>query len=264
MLRRFLADGEETALALNGLVHAAEDSGGPGPEDGGKPTPEEIIERYQVAEDPGGMVDYPDGVAGWLAGKLGVGPIEMTAVEAEHMDDIGQVGAKDAYDIYKTALNRAENVFEGQGETHGHSDAFRHAYWNAMLTQRFGEEWTASYTTAHERVPDQPRAEEAMDLHNNEVGRRIAMENPDSSPEELEQLVADAVRGGEMVVITPEQDLSYSDDIEMGRTFDPEDDPTGSGIDHDAPAPEHTTEGNWSGGYNPGSDGDSYGTAQND
>lgn len=36
-----------------------------------------------------------------------------------------------------------------------------------------------------------------MDLYNNELGRRIATENPEASPEELARLVYEAVEDGE-------------------------------------------------------------------
>ncbi|MGA5545579.1 DUF6973 domain-containing protein [Mycobacterium sp. NPDC051198] len=39
----------------------------------------------------------------------------------------------------------------------------------ALMTQRFGEEWTRDFTTAHERLPNNPATAEAMDLHNNET-----------------------------------------------------------------------------------------------
>lgn len=50
-----------------------------------------------------------------------------------------------------------------------------------------------------------------MDLHNNEVGRRIAAENPDASREELRNLVEQAVRDGEMVVVGTDGRLDHSD-----------------------------------------------------
>jgi len=180
-----------------------------------------LLAKYQVSVDPDGMVMYPSGVTGWLAEQLGIQPLEMTASEARHLEDRGLLGAADAYGIYKTAIHDAENVFDGKGLTDGHSDAFRYAYWNAMLSHRFGEEWTASYTTAHERKPEGPDSHataEAMDLHNNEVGRRIAAENPDANPGELSQLVSRAVENGEMVVVNAEGRFVRSNEVGLGET----------------------------------------------
>ncbi|MCA1672226.1 MAG: hypothetical protein LC799_08505, partial [Actinobacteria bacterium] len=180
---------------------------------------DELLEKYQVATDPDGMTEWSPKWVGWLPG---VPSMKVTASEAEMLNDLqdrqGLKGIKAAYDIYKEALNRAENTFGGEGGTDGHADAFRHAYWNAMLTQRFGEEWTQEYTTAHERNPDSHPTPVAMDLHNNEVGRRIALENPDASEEELRGLVEQAVRDGEMVVIGTDGRLDHSDQVDLGDT----------------------------------------------
>jgi hypothetical protein len=164
---------------------------------------DELLGKYQVSPDPDGMTEWSPKWVGWLPG---VPSMRVTAGEAEMLNDLqdrqGLRGIKAAYDIYQEALHRAEHTFGGEGGTDGHADAFRHAYWNAMLTQRFGEEWTQEYSTAHERNPDSHPTPVAMDLHNNEVGRRIALENPDASREELRDLVEQAVRNGEMVVVT--------------------------------------------------------------
>lgn len=133
----------------------------------------------------------------------------------------------------------------------GHADAFRHAYWNALLTQRFDEGWTSDFTTAHERRPDNLPHAEAMDLHNNEVGRRIAREHPDADPEELAVLVEQAVRNGEAVVIGPDSNLTYSDQVHPGETSRAPDAPQPLGAD-----PQEPDDTRWSGGYHPGSDAD--------
>ncbi|MGH3914056.1 MAG: DUF6973 domain-containing protein [Pseudonocardiaceae bacterium] len=127
----------------------------------------------------------------------------------------GTIAAKD---IYQEALHRAESALGGKGGTDGHADAFRHAYWNAMLTDRFDEEWTQEYTTAHEQNPDSHSTPVAMDLHKNEVGRRIALENPDTSRDELRDLVEQAARDGEMVVIGTNERLDHSDQVDLGAT----------------------------------------------
>jgi len=180
---------------------------------------DELLEKYQVASDPDGMTEWSPKWVGWLPG---VPSMKVTASEAEMLNELqdrqGLKGVKAAYDIYKEALHQAEKTFDGKGGTDGHADAFRHAYWNAMMTQRFGEEWTQEYATAHERNPDSHPTPVAMDLHNNEVGRRIAVENPDASREELRNLVEQAVRDGEMVVVGTDGQLDHSDQVDLGDT----------------------------------------------
>jgi hypothetical protein len=221
---------------------------------------DELLDRYRISVDPDGIVKFPSGVLGWALERIGHSPQEMTAGEARLLEDIGLFGIKDAYDIYKTALNTSENVFDGAGLTDGHSDAFRHAYWNAMLANRFGPEWTEQYTTAHERGGTNAASAEAMDLHNNEVGRRIATEHPNAGPAELARLVEQAVRDGEMVVVAPDGQLVRSNETTIGDTGSASGPPSEGGADPPAPDryQDHT-----SGGYNPGSDGDNYGTYDN-
>lgn len=221
---------------------------------------DELLRKYNVSVDPDGIVTYPDGVLGWVLERFGITPQKMTAGEAALLDDIGLAGTKDAYDIYKTALHDAENVFGGAGITDGHSDAFRHAYWNAMLANRFGQEWTGQYTTAHERVDTNSASAEAMDLHNNEVGRRIAAEHPDAGPEELKGHVEAAIRDGEMVVVGPDGHLVRSNEVPIGETGRAQGPPATGGND---PKAQDEYEDNTSGGYNRGSDGDNYGTYDN-
>ncbi|MCP2256630.1 hypothetical protein LX15_000313 [Streptoalloteichus tenebrarius] len=218
---------------------------------------DEIYRRYQVSVDPEGLVTYPNGATGWLMSKLNIRRAEVTVGEARMLDRLGPWGVKDAYDIQKVALNRAERVFPQDGITDGHADAFRHAYWNALLTRRFGVEWAEQYCTAHERNPKNTGGSEAMDLHNNEVGRRIALAHPDADPDELAALVEKAVRAGDTVVIDRAGHLAYSDQLDPGDTGHADDtQPQGR-------APGTSAPYGGSGGYNPGSDADIYGTAGN-
>lgn len=204
---------------------------------------DELRAKYQVAPDPEGMTEWPSGVLGWMWEQLGNKKNPVTATEAEMLDQLqleqGILGVKELADIRQDALHRGENVFEGQGGTDGHADAFRHAYWNARMVQRYGEDWAAEFATAHEGNPASHPTPVAMDLHNNEVGRRIAMENPDASPDELASLVEQAVRDGEMVVISQDDKLVRSDQLDFGQTRD-----TGPGKEWPTDNPErrgHTT-----------------------
>ncbi|WP_058855872.1 DUF6973 domain-containing protein [Nocardia jinanensis] len=124
------------------------------------------------------------------------------------------------YRIMTEAEDIALGVYEGDTEQDDHTDAFRHAYWNALLTQEFGADWPTEYGSKHEGRPDNAAVREAMDLHNNEIGRTIALQNPDADPEELQQLVKDAVARGDTVVIDQGHELSFSDDVKVGDTVD--------------------------------------------
>lgn len=225
------------------------------PEDGDrKPTLEGILERYQVTEDPDGMVDWEPP---WPA-SIFTDAESVTAGEARMLDDLGLLGQRDMQQIKEAARAEANSRFAppSGNEVNNHNDAFRHAYWNALMTQRFGEEWTGQFTTAHERLPDNNASNEAMDLWNNEVGRRIAAANPDASPEQLAGMVEQAVRNGETVVIRPDgQGVIWSNEIPVGG---PTGDSSGSvPVPGNAPGPVPIPHPR--GGYDPGQPG-GYGT----
>ncbi|CAM4074637.1 DUF6973 domain-containing protein [Kibdelosporangium persicum] len=187
----------------------------------------DLLAKYQVKTDS--TKEWPSGVTGWLAEQAGFKKERVTESEAKLLDDLqarkGLLGLKEFADLRQDALHTAEGKFEGKGKTDGHADAFRHAYWNALMTQRYGEEWARDFATAHERNPSSHHIPVGMDLHNNEVGRQIARANPDASPEELATLVEQAVKDGKMVVIDKNDTLVPSNETNPGDTRDTRNNP---------------------------------------
>lgn len=196
--------------------------GRPGEPMQGNPPPldplEEILRRYQVEEDPGGTREWEPP---WPFNMM-TEPKHVTAAEARILDELSPLEMRDMDQIKEAAEVEAKVRFPPQNgvddTADNHTDAFRHTYWNALMTQRFGEQWTRDFATAHERLPDNPATAEAMDLYNNELGRQIAVNNPDATPEELANLVEQAVNGGDSVVIAPGGErLAWSDTIALGE-----------------------------------------------
>ncbi|MFD0837257.1 DUF6973 domain-containing protein [Mariniflexile aquimaris] len=78
----------------------------------------------------------------------------------------------------KQAIDKTNELFSIPCERYnGKGDAFRHAYWNALSTQRLGAGMTSLLTTRHENKPSiysYNWKENEMDLFNNQVGRDIA------------------------------------------------------------------------------------------
>lgn len=172
----------------------------------GPPSHEELLRRYQVDDDKRGLVNA----------FVVVGPT-VTATERDLLHGLlpwEQVGYAAA--TAESTLG-GQNAFpdvgrEGTGDNH--RDAFRHAYWNALLVQNVGFDNAVKLTTVHEGTPDNEpidHVREAMDLHNNEVGRQIAQEHPDAWGHELQTAVQQAVRDGRMVVIDENGRLVPSD-----------------------------------------------------
>lgn len=182
---------------------------------------EDILREYQVKDDrmlPKWLLDTIGGVLGDEVkgdANLTVGEYRVLAELAATQ---GPLAVKDFFDIKQAAIDEASRRFPPpDGNTSdNHTDAFRHTYWNALMTQRFGEEWTRKFATAHERRPGDPAPREAMDLYNNEIGRQIGMANPKASPEELAAQVESAVRGGNTVIVSQDgAGLTWSNDPKL-------------------------------------------------
>lgn len=178
-----------------------------------------ILREYQVTADPDGMIDWePSGFNGWVASLFrdDAAPQRMTEHEGTMLDKRPPEDLYMLEKIKKRAEDEASSRFDpspaGRGNS-DHLDAFRHAYWSAGQTQYLGSKWTEEYTTSHERTVDNEPEREAMDLYNNEVGRRIAAENKFLDDEDLAQKVEEAIENGEMLVIGPGGRLYWSDEV---------------------------------------------------
>jgi len=105
------------------------------------------------------------------------------------------------------------NTLDGD-KNGGQVDAFRHAYWMALLSQQIGRRKVLKLGYAHERAnyidfkknrledgshPD--KASKEMDLFNNKRGAQIGKENKKLSEIELQILIIDAIVAGKMKVI---------------------------------------------------------------
>lgn len=195
----------------------------------GRPDLNQVLHDYQMPNDPGGMIDWKPGAPlGWFTGSVNV-----TATEGKMLDGLSVFELKDFSDIKDKAENTANAYYPSPQDKRGnfgstadfvmwfhndgHNDAFRHSYWNALMTKRYGADFTENFTNAHEGAPGNPADREAMDLYNNAVGRRIATENPNASDEQLAQLVQQAIQRGEMIVIDRNGNLAWSDGVSYGE-----------------------------------------------
>lgn len=96
------------------------------------------------------------------------------------------------------ATDETEERFGFSGHNDA-SDAFRHAYWNALMVVHIDYNWAYRWATAHEEGAEgQPEIEKEMDLWNNRVGRLIAASNPGASDSELSDDVMEALNNGEL------------------------------------------------------------------
>lgn len=98
----------------------------------------------------------------------------------------------------------AEENYPGLILINDKGDAFRHAYWSALLVKRFNLNFAERITTAHEEHYDKSTyiywyKDAEMDLFNNEVGRGFANIGYD----QLVNRVKLAVSNGELRYLSP-------------------------------------------------------------
>lgn len=101
-------------------------------------------------------------------------------------------------------VNQAKNIATTQTETKfgvnglgDRSDAFRHGIWNAEMTYLIGEAKAELFATAHEDKDVSGIESDGflktehknMDLHNNGVGRTLAVQNPGLTEDALADLI---------------------------------------------------------------------------
>jgi len=106
----------------------------------------------------------------------------------------------------------------------GQIDAFRHAIWMAMLSQKIGVKKALKLGIAHEKgnrkdfdnsiledgtVPDSISC--AMDMLNNKAGVAIGISHNDSSREELKMLVQESILNGHLWVIKKNKNSQFLD-----------------------------------------------------
>ncbi len=202
-----------------------------------------ITRDYQVPDDPDGMVYVPNGI--WapldlrrvtakerrlilqLPIRAGLsGWNQFNAVRKRAVDMTGTfIGLPTPNQVPRRVRDYIERTHPGEVETwidlwrntDGHSDAFRHAYWNALMTKAFGPVFAQAYGSAHEGGPNSPQVSEAMDLYNNEVGRTIAEDYPDASEQQLAILVRNALRSGKLVLIDQDGRLAWSNKVKWAE-----------------------------------------------
>ncbi|PRB42081.1 hypothetical protein CQ020_12960 [Arthrobacter sp. MYb23] len=180
-----------------------------------QPTPQEILEKYQVSDAE--TTNWP---GDWDPLRFVTDQRVVTEKEAELLNGLGPFELNAFKGIHDDAFSVADERFPSEDRNDDQNDAFRHAYWNALMVKEFGADWAEDYATAHEQLPGNPAPREAMDLYNNEVGRNVAIANPDASAEELANLIEEAVNNGDTVVVGPDLLPHPSNQIPADQTGD--------------------------------------------
>lgn len=118
---------------------------------------------------------------------------------------------------------RADTTLDGQW-IGGQLDAFRHAYWMAMLAQKIKAKKVISLGNAHEKgnyldykkgrleenaVPDSVNC--VMDYYNNARGVQLGCENRKVSPAELKEIIKKDILAGNMKIVARDENGRFVD-----------------------------------------------------
>jgi len=196
-----------------------------------KPPLKDVLKNYQVKDDK--LKKWSPKLGGWITIPFAPSRV-LTETEGKLLDKLtlskGLMGLKSFKGIKERAFSVSEKEYPSPStipgyvpkgrnrewtNNDGHRDAFRHAFWNALLTKHFGIKWANQFATAHEALPGNPAQREAMDLYNNEVGRQIAAANPKASETKLAELIKKAVTSGKTVVVNRAGDLAWSNTVTL-------------------------------------------------
>ncbi|OAB80162.1 DUF6973 domain-containing protein [Cochleicola gelatinilyticus] len=98
------------------------------------------------------------------------------------------------------SIKICNNRFGNAHHKSNKANAFRHALWNVLICMHAFKKtsnkkrallWTQKVTTLYEKVTQNEAMDEAMDLHNNEVGRRLFSQDPTLTEAAYIQLLTD-------------------------------------------------------------------------
>ncbi|CCV64105.1 conserved hypothetical protein [Alteracholeplasma palmae J233] len=86
-------------------------------------------------------------------------------------------------------------------------DAFRHVYWNALMTKEIGAEYAEKFATAHESESEDA-LDTLMDMKNNKIGRSLVKKYSKISDDEIANKARTEVRNGNCYQIVNEELIS--------------------------------------------------------
>lgn len=202
-----------------------------------RPNPQiTVLPKFQVKEDSMAADWQPSGLQRWLIQLTRNDlpqPKTITRTEASMLDIMFPPSLAHFKKAYDVSIEYSAARYPEDGND-GHRDAFRHALWSAMLANYTSPEWASEYVAAHEGVVNNPASREAMDLYNDSIGIGIGRDNPFfTEPSVLADQVDRALTSGSLVVIGPDQELYWSDEVCVGCDLDGNPDPVNPFVGED-------------------------------
>lgn len=121
------------------------------------------------------------------------------------------------YKATRDTIKECDSRFGRKHHKNNRTNAFRHALWNYRICEKcyhYGGstekalEWSRRITNLHEKLAPNPEPAKTMDLHNNEVGRRLFSElgpHPD-----IVQILLEKMKGS--VKVASVEEISKAED----------------------------------------------------
>lgn len=104
----------------------------------------------------------------------------------------------------KSAISMTKKMF-GKNETNDCSDAFRHAFFNALNVKSVGRTLADQFAYAHECLNPKDRNDVQMDFYNNFVGMAIVDHNYVPN-EEIAEIICTKLALGELKILADPSD----------------------------------------------------------
>ncbi|MGY5845891.1 DUF6973 domain-containing protein [Salegentibacter sp. HM20] len=122
----------------------------------------------------------------------------------------------------RESLKLCDNAFGKAHHGNNPTNAFRHAYWNYLIAKKCfaicnSEEtaisWAKRITDLHEELAPNAPLERAVDLHNNEIGRQVFLNQKSGGLEVLKLMMNDAVKVESLAeVVNFPNNMIYTED----------------------------------------------------
>lgn len=154
-----------------------------------------------------------DGTDKYAAGLTAVFRAKLSEKEIQYIEKkLNLLEVNSIKNAQEDAVKMTANIFYEIKDNfyQDEADAFRHAYWNALMAQNLGYKGL-NFAYAHEGLePGEPAdriyngsklIDVQMDVRNNRVGYEIGRANPKLSKEKLAVLVLQKLKSGDLKVI---------------------------------------------------------------
>jgi len=151
-------------------------------------------ELTHVAQQTGGSAPQGSGGVG-----LSAPPMVARGEKWDAFWDVGPLDALKAKELADKALAAAKKTGL-PGLHNGPGDAWRHCYWNCIMTDEIGRDQAKSIADNHEKHGGGPAVENLMDSRNNWEGRECGGSSCDPCCQgKLDAGTLDVIEGGKMV-----------------------------------------------------------------